>query len=145
VREAEYQDLRGRLDSRSLEGLFFLHLKKGLDANPLPWIGCRDEKYGANDEDQPTAYGVNRRLQRLIAGIRTDLDSFTEVEAYALMASGYLMTKHGLEDLQKLHEEEGGTGGWGGYQIGAPTGTWPFSPLIPILGQSQRGVRKGQI
>ena len=30
VREAEYQDLRERLDSRTLEGLFFVHLQKGL-------------------------------------------------------------------------------------------------------------------
>jgi hypothetical protein len=42
VREAEYQDLRSRADSRSLEGFMFLHLKKGLDDDPLSWVGCMD-------------------------------------------------------------------------------------------------------
>ena len=32
--------------------------------------------------------------QNLLAGIRTDLDSFNEVEAYALMTSAYRMTEY---------------------------------------------------
>ena len=42
VRESEYLDLRTRLDSRALEGLFFVHTKKELGAVPLDWIGCQD-------------------------------------------------------------------------------------------------------
>lgn len=144
VREAEHQDLRARLDSHSLEGLLFLHTKKGLGINPLPWIGCQEEKYTPLDEDKPTAYGVNARMQRLIAGIRTDLDFFTEVEAYALMASGYLMTKNELEHLQTLHDQEGGVGGWGGYQTNAPTVTWPFANFIPLLRQKPEDSAPGK-
>jgi hypothetical protein len=33
---------------------------------------------------------VDKDLQRKLAGLRTDLDSFSEVEAYSLMLSGYL-------------------------------------------------------
>jgi NTE family protein len=43
-------------------------------------------------------FGVNQKMQRLLAHVRTDLDSFTEVEAYSLMADGYRMT--GFEATQ---------------------------------------------
>jgi len=39
---------------------------------------------------------VQREIQRRLAAIRTDLDSFSDAEAYALMCSGYLMTQHEL-------------------------------------------------
>jgi len=144
VREAECQNLRARLDSRSLEGLLFLHTKKGLGINLLPWIGCHEEKYPPLDEDKPTPYGVNARLQRLIASIRTDLDSFTEVEAYALMASGYLMAKHELQQLQRLRDQEGEVGSWGGYQINAPSVVWPFAEIIPLLGERPENSTRGK-
>ena len=41
-------------------------------------------------------YGVQRHVQRQLAAIRTDLDSFSEAEAYALMTSGYLMAESEL-------------------------------------------------
>jgi predicted acylesterase/phospholipase RssA len=135
VREAEYQDLRSRADSRSVEGFMFLHLKKGLHVDPLPWVGCTDDQAVGPDERKDTDYHVNKQLQRLIAGIRTDLDSFSEVEAYSLMASGYLMTKLELEELQERHDQEGASGTWGGYKIDAPSENWPFFPLIELLGQ----------
>ena len=74
-------------------------------------------------------------MQGLLAGIRTDLDSFSELEAYALMTSGYLMTKRELGELQERHAREGAAGTWGGYRIEAPSKAWPFSPLIQLLAQ----------
>jgi hypothetical protein len=41
-------------------------------------------------------YGIQRSVQRKLAAIRTDLDSFSEAEAYALMTSGYCMAEHSL-------------------------------------------------
>jgi hypothetical protein len=38
-----------------------------------------------------TGYKVKREIQRLLAATRTDLDSFSDTEAYALMMSGYAM------------------------------------------------------
>ena len=38
-----------------------------------------------------TPYGVHKKVQARLAAIRTDLDSFHEAEAYALMTSGYKM------------------------------------------------------
>jgi NTE family protein len=49
--------------------------ERGLSAAPL---ACRPE------------------VQALLSKIRTDLDSFTEVEAYSLMLDGYLVSNHAL-------------------------------------------------
>ena len=59
----------------------FVHLKKELDADP------------ANLTDL-TPDAIPKDVQSLLAAVRTDLDSFNEVEAYALMTSGYRMTEY---------------------------------------------------
>src|SRR6185503_16204196 len=41
-----------------------------------------------------TDYGLAKEIQEQLAGIRTDLDSFSEVEAFALMTSGYRMAEY---------------------------------------------------
>ncbi|MGH8507485.1 MAG: tetratricopeptide repeat-containing protein [Gammaproteobacteria bacterium] len=133
VRETEYQDLRARLDSRALEGLLFVHTKKELASAPLDWINCQDPTPQLSTKGNRTSYGVDRDLQAKIAGIRTDLDSFTEVEAYALMASGYLISRREFELLQEQHAKDGKPGTWGGYDIHAPGGEWRFRALEPIL------------
>jgi hypothetical protein len=38
--------------------------------------------------------------------------------------------------LQDRYAQEGATGTWGGYRIDAPGETWPFSPLIQLLGKN---------
>jgi NTE family protein len=38
------------------------------------------------------AFGVSDDVQHMLSRVRTDLDSFSDVEAYALMLDGYLMT-----------------------------------------------------
>lgn len=142
LREAQYRDIKARAESRVLNGLFFVHLKQELESAPIDWIGSEDPQDEACAVSC-TSYGVDRELQRLISEIRTDLDSFTEVEAYALMASGYLMTGGQLRALDREHQASGLPGTWGGYDIGAPMwrdskgqAYWPFAPLIPILGKS---------
>ena len=61
VREAEYQDLRGRVDSRRWEGLFFVHLKKDLGSMPLDWIDCNDPRRRPPKPDNRTATGVEQQ------------------------------------------------------------------------------------
>ncbi|SET52596.1 Patatin-like phospholipase [Nitrosomonas marina] len=133
VREAQHQDLRCRLDSRALDGLFFVHTRKELEAAPLDWINCQDPQSPTDTRESLTSYGIDRELQEKIAGIRTDLDAFTEVEAYALMASGYQITKREFELLQAQHRKDGNPGTWGGYDIDANGTDWPFRPLEPLL------------
>ena len=54
-----------------------------------------------------TDYGVDKELQRKLVAIRTDLDSFSDVEAYSLMVSGYLMTEYEFKELNKQHKGDG--------------------------------------
>jgi len=133
VREAEYQDLRWRTDSRAIQGLFFVHLKKDLPVSPQDWVACQDPTPRSDKSPNRLPYGIDPKIQELIAAIRTDLDAFSEVEAYALMCSGYLMTEQQFKTLQEQHERMGETGRWGGYRVDAPRGDWSFLALESIL------------
>ncbi len=100
IREAEYHDLKGRRRSGFLRGLMFTHLKADLEVDPIDWINCLDP-YDASDDARPpsrrgplTRYGIHKELQTLLSAVRTDLDSFSDAEAYALMVSGYRMTEY---------------------------------------------------
>lgn len=135
IREAEYQDLQGRLDSHSLQGVFFIHTQKELVPKPLDWINCKDKITEAEDAEH-TSYGIAKDLQAKIAGLRTDLDSFTEVEAYALMASGYLITEKELKDLDEQHKKDGKPGTWGDFDIHAPKQRdWEFLKMKKLLAE----------
>src|SRR5206468_6481744 len=96
VRGAQYRDLATRRSASLLRGLMFLHLKKDLDVTPVEWVDS-DEPIDPDDtrvrsrRGNVTSYGVSKRIQGLVAVIRTDLDSFSDAEANALMLSGYQM------------------------------------------------------
>ena len=100
VRDAEYDDLMSRLRSNELRDLMFVHLKMDLLADPVNWVNSMEpQQYAAAGENKQlqskeTKYHINRHVQRLLAGNRTDLDSWNDAEAYALMLSGYRMTEY---------------------------------------------------
>jgi predicted acylesterase/phospholipase RssA len=103
VRESQYRDLLARRSSGLLRGMMFLHLHKDLATPPRTWIGGTNRP--AWDEAKPqqqkglvTPYGVRRDMQHALAGIRTDLDAFCDVEAYALMTSGYKMASESFDE-----------------------------------------------
>jgi hypothetical protein len=100
VRLAEYDNLASRRRASLLKGLMFLHLKKDLESDSIDWINCEDPIAASDDDARPTwqrgeltTYGVRKEIQKELAAIRTDLDSFNDAEASALMTSGYLMTE----------------------------------------------------
>lgn len=132
VREAQYQALAAKAKNNALQGLFFIHLKQELDSDPLNWINCQQTPPSSN-RPQCTGYGIDRDQQRRLADVRTDLDTFTEVEAYALMASGYAMTTYQLKQLDQQHQALKLPGNWADFDIFAPAENWPFSPIMPIL------------
>ena len=102
VRDAEYDDLSARRRSNELRDLMFVHLKMDLRADPVNWVGSSEPVQSADlaagdvADDKLTPYCMDRDVQQLLAANRTDLDAWSEAEAYALMLSGYLMTKHSL-------------------------------------------------
>jgi hypothetical protein len=97
VRVSQFQDLSSRRRGGILKGLMFVHLKKDLDTPPVDWVGTQDRAQQPNN-DPLLGYGIQRDIQRRLAAVRTDLDSFSEAEAYSLMASGYLMTGSSLSE-----------------------------------------------
>jgi hypothetical protein len=96
VRVSQFEDLESRRRSGTLKGFMFVHLKKDLETRPVDWIDCQDPSDPAPNSPM-TSYGIQKSVQRRLAAVRTDLDSFSDAEAYALMTSGYLMTQHALQ------------------------------------------------
>ena len=97
VREMGFRDAESRFRASQIRGLLFLHLKQGLESTPIDWVGCIDP-FELSADAKPvesrgplTGYGIPKTLQARLAGLRTDLDSFSDVEADALMYSGYRM------------------------------------------------------
>ena len=118
VRVAQFHELDARRRSALLRGLVFVHLKKDLDEDPINWIDCADP-VESSDEAQPlelrgpaTRYRILKRVQTLLAGIRTDLDSFAEGEAYALMTSGYRMIEAEFARLSEQTLTADSATGW---------------------------------
>jgi NTE family protein len=94
IREEEYKGLVLRKETGVVKEFVFFHLKQGLQQESLTWLGGENRK---ERTPPPLSYGVDRGVQQLLAGIRTDLDSFTEVESHALMADGYLIAKNSID------------------------------------------------
>jgi hypothetical protein len=94
VRQAQYRELDARRRSGLLKGLMFLHLKKDLESEPVSWRECQDpldtrDRARSARRNVLVGSGLQKEVQELLSGIRTDLDSFTDVEAFSLMTSGY--------------------------------------------------------
>lgn len=127
VRQSQFEELAARRRSGLLKNLVFLHLKKDLDADPVDWRECQDP-HDASDVARPveargvlTRYGLQKSVQRLISAIRTDLDSFTEVEASALMTSGYRQAEFGCRTLNEFSP------------AAPPQDGWRFLRIEPVL------------
>jgi predicted acylesterase/phospholipase RssA len=100
LRQTQFADEEARRRSGLLRGLMVVHLKKDLDVDPVDWKDCPDP-FKASEEARPverrgplTPYGIQKVIQGNLAALRTDLDSFSDLEAFALMTSGYLMTEN---------------------------------------------------
>ncbi len=101
VREAQYTDISARRRSSLLRGLMFIHLRQDLQGENVAWKDCPSSLKESDFESRQgksdaTSFGVSADVQRKLSALRTDLDSFSDAEAYALMASAYRMTEQQL-------------------------------------------------
>lgn len=100
VRNTLYRNYDARGRTLLLQVLMSVHLKKGLTEKSIPWRGCNDiadlDWEPPRPKNVPLPYGILETIQQSLSRIRTDLDSFSDKEAYALMASGYYMAKKDL-------------------------------------------------
>jgi NTE family protein len=111
----------------------FVHLREGLPITERAWVDPKTGQPAEPDQiKQPTlpssAFGVDARVQDLLSKVRTDLDSFTEVEAYSLMLNGYLVAGAVLPqapDIARLVSAK--------VQVGEEH--WQFQRLAPWMAQ----------
>jgi predicted acylesterase/phospholipase RssA len=108
-----------RLRSETLDNLFdsfgrdktaFMHLRKGLGIRKIPWIdsdGKSAPDHAPSIPPETGGFGIAPEIQDLLANVRTDLDAFTEVEAYSLMLDGYRMSAPELNTFR--HNNRFGT------------------------------------
>jgi hypothetical protein len=97
VRETQLLDLKARKYAAIIRELKIMHLKNELTQNALSWIDCDDKpraifQHQVKEDDDLLEYGIMKNVQKLMSEVRTDLDSFNDAEAYALMYSGYRQT-----------------------------------------------------
>ena len=120
VRQAQFRELTARQRSGRIRGLMFLHLKLDLDIESVDWIGEKSPEDPVK-LDPITDYDLPKELQGKLADIRTDLDSFSDVEGFALMTSGYRMAKHEFEKSIK------------GVAKTPNEACWQFQSIIPAI------------
>ena len=78
-RELVFEDMNKRAEKGMLKGFYFTHLKQNFKSYEINQAQVIQEFEDNNDKE----------FQKLIAGVRTDLDIFSKTEAYALMYNGY--------------------------------------------------------
>jgi len=87
------------IEAEGEDQVAFLHLRKGLPIREIPWIDSTGKPSDPVKIIPATCqeFGVAVDVQNRLSQIRTDLDSFTEVEAKSLMLDGYLMSDQELD------------------------------------------------
>ena len=100
----------------------FMHLQTGLPARERTLGGKVTEQEASLTS---TAFGVDEDVQRALAQVRTDLDAFCEVEAWALMADSYQLTG-------EIVPKQAGLAALG---TAGPDREWPFEVVAEQLAQ----------
>ena len=115
IRGLQYQYLKDHQNLSFFHNLVYVHLKKGLDVSGFDKHGEESEKL--------TSYGIQKSIQQKLAGIRTDLDSFSRSEAYSLMYSGYEMIRNEMAQREAFLGDQ--------TEAEVP---WPFLELKKVMG-----------
>ncbi len=117
VRERQHQSLRRLVGASSLRRVCWVHLAQGsTGGSTVDWEDCPDPRSTEQRLPRP-----RKAIDDRICGIRTDLDSFSEAEAYVLMTSGYRMIEQALSRERPL-----------GKRVPA-AGQWDFLSIEPIM------------
>lgn len=124
------EELLRLLEGQGRPRVAFMNLRKGLTATTASWKNADDQivpgKVVQSADTPPMEYGVDPRVQDLLSKIRTDIDSFTEVEAYSLMLDGYLMSELELQRLSDI---------WGSLDknTGVDAPAWQFLGIESLM------------
>jgi len=114
----------------------YFHLTRGLFArdiefNEKPMVNQPGSKMSAGIVSSEQEFGVHEDMQRALAHIRTDLDSFTDVEAGCLQADAYQMSVSRLKKLPASY-----------LSPQTVSGNWGFKQYIAKLASNDEITRK---
>jgi hypothetical protein len=123
VRELQYAGLDVQTATGRVKNFLYIHLKRGLRPETVRVVG----RSAASAAEPRTKDDLNVEVVKRLAEVRTDLDAFNTVEAYALMYAGYRMTEQAaperLGDLVTPRGEEG-------------RADWKFLAIEPVMRRS---------
>lgn len=114
----------------------YMHLNRGVFAKDIEF----NEKESQNTPSDKMkdgiiscqqAFNVNEDMQRVISKIRTDLDSFTDIEAGCLQADAYQMSESCLLGLPDIYQSKQKS-----------KGDWEFTPYIEKISQKDEMLHK---
>lgn len=88
----------------------YFHLTHGLSANKIGWLP--EGKTEIETHATTSQFEVSEETQLALSRMRTDLDSFTDVEAGCLQADGYQMSYPELLKLKPYVSSSRLSGGW---------------------------------
>ena len=117
-----------RLKERKPNNVALIHMMREMEALELKPVGPADKGHVIRDRSQTetTSYGVDRHVQSALARIRTDVDAFSDTEALALMADGYLLTRQCFEEPGERRDAWMAVRPFEGNE-------WTFSAIFEIL------------
>lgn len=121
TRRFQYKEIEKNIDNDTLRGFEYFHLKKEL---PIDSIDLSTKETTKQQLDNCTSYEINEEIQNQLSKIRTDLDSFSDIESFSLMTSGYCMAKYST-----VFEEEV----WKKFQLKPKEKNWLFLDKIKDL------------
>ncbi len=137
MRESQLLDLKARENATQIRALGLVHLKKDLRQSPVNWTDSDEPSRRVLRPEMPdqeqdlTTYGIPCNVQQALSKIRTDLDSFHDSEAYALMYSAYMQTNKMLEE-EKFDLIKGDK---------KIQGEFMFRKIRPVMEQPHRSAR----
>ncbi|MBX9810201.1 MAG: patatin-like phospholipase family protein [Burkholderiales bacterium] len=106
-----------------------MHLREGLEPTTKPYLRASENKFRPDHtgKGRTTEYGVAPELQDLISRVRTDLDAFSDAEAFTLMLDGYRMSTGKLQTVAYFSDD---------VERATPRDNWVFMELEKTHGWS---------
>ncbi|MEE8207199.1 MAG: patatin-like phospholipase family protein, partial [Nitrospinaceae bacterium] len=103
IREEQLFRIIQRVDRKKIA---YMSLRQGLPRKIIPYVNQDNEPNGYKEnkpdgnlkhwpdfESGQTGSDVDYHVQDLLSHVRTDLDTFTDIEAFSLMANGYVISE----------------------------------------------------
>jgi predicted acylesterase/phospholipase RssA len=109
IREMQLNITSTRAKAGYYDEFHLMHLREGIAEVPIGQANNEAVQTQFNTERTNNSFtpsGVSKKLQAKLATIRTDLDSFSDIEANLLMANGYAQTIASIRKTSKAINDD---------------------------------------